>query len=150
MKTLLLALFMCNPAWAGIYVCHLTDGRTLYQDVPCAQAPSWAMGEADVLDQDDIALPPSPPAEDVARASRLAEVEIAAVEEIRKAEEAARQARAIREAEEQRRRNDFYRRCRSIEAMVHGYERTAKVYWGDPRYQERATVAREQFRFECW
>ena len=150
MKTLLLALFMCNPAWAGIYVCHLTDGRTLYQDVPCAQAPSWAMGEADVLDQDDIALPPSPPAEDVARARRLAEVEIAAVEEIRKAEEAARQARAIREAEEQRRRNDFYRRCRSMEAMVKGYERTAQVYWGDPRYQERATVAREQFGFECW
>ena len=28
--------------------------------------------------------------------------------------------------------------------------RTAAVYLGDPRYQERATVAREQFGFECW
>jgi len=150
MKTLLIVLLLCHPAWAGIYVCHLTDGRTLYQDVPCTQAPSWAMGDADVLDQAGFALSPSPPAEDVARARRLAEVEIAAAEEIRKAEEAARQARAIREAEEQRRRNDFYRRCRSMEAMVKGFERTAQVYWGDPRYQERATVAREQFGFECW
>jgi len=150
MKTLLIALLLCHPAWAGIYVCHLTDGRTLYQDVPCTQAPSWAMGEADVLDQSDFAVAPPPPEEDVARARRLAEVEIAAAEEIRKAEEAARQARAIREAEEQRRRNDFYRRCRSMEAMVKGYERTSQVYWGDPRYQERATVAREQFGFECW
>lgn len=150
MKTIFLALFLCHPAWAGIYTCRLTDGRTLYQDVPCTQAPSWAVGDADVLDQSDFALPPSPPAEDVARARRLAEIEIAAAEEIRKAEAAARQEQARLAAEEQRRRNDFYRRCRSMEAMVKGFERTAAVYWGDPRYQERATVAREQFGFECW
>lgn len=150
MKALLITLLLCNPAEAGIYVCHLTDGRTLYQDVPCAQAPSWAMGDADVLNQDDFALSPSPPTEDVARARRLAEAEIAAAEEIRKAEAEARQLRERLDAEEQRRRNDFYRRCRSMEAMVKGYERTAQVYWGDPRYQERATVAREQFGFECW
>lgn len=80
----------------------------------------------------------------------MAVAEIAAAAALRQAEEAARQAAALRAAEEQRRRNDFYRRCRALEAMVKGYERTASIYWGDPVYQERATVAREQFGFECW
>jgi len=151
MKPILLSLLiLTSPACAGIHVCHLNDGRVIYQDVPCAQAPAWAVGNAGLVDEIDFVPPPPPDPEDIARARSLAVAEIAAAAALRQAEEAARQAAAQRAAEEQRRRNDFYRRCRSLEAMVKGYERTARIYWGDPIYQERATVAREQFGFECW
>lgn len=151
MKPIILSLLiLTSPAWAGIHVCHLDDGRVIYQDVPCAQAPAWAVSEAGLVDEIDFVPPPPPDPEDIARARSLAVAEIAAAAALRQAEEAARQAAALRAAEEQRRRNDFYRRCRALEAMVKGYERTASIYWGDPVYQERATVAREQFGFECW
>lgn len=151
MKSILLSLLiLTSPAWAGVHVCHLDDGRVIYQDVPCAKAPAWAVSDASLAAETDFVPPLPPDPEDVARAHSLAIAEIAAAAAIRQAEEAARQAAALRAAEEQRRRNDFYRRCRALEAMVKGYERTASIYWGDPVYQERATVAREQFGFECW
>lgn len=143
-------LLLALPAYATVYRCLLSDGRILYQDVPCAQAPGWSLGDAVPTLESQLPGVVLPSAQVVDLARQRAQAEIEEARRLREAEAKA-QAEAERVArEEQQRLNDFYRRCRLREMEVRSAEDLGQTYWGLPWVRARAELLREQFGFECW
>lgn len=145
-----LLLILALPAQATVYRCLLSDGRIIYQDVPCAKAPGWSLGDAVPVLESRLPGVVLPSAQEVDLARQRAQAEIDEARRLREAEAKA-QAEAERVGrEEQQRLNDFYRRCRLREMEVRSAEDLGQTYWGLPWVRARAELMREQFGFECW